>query len=184
MKGCRPLLKFEIDALIENSPIREKVLFLAGLNFGYRISEALSLKFGDFNDDQIYIKSSKGSDDQAFDIPKDYKAFLSELKKYYKYQGRRVDDNTFLFLSRQGENIAMSRAQASSIIKNICHELGIMGKVGIHSLRKSFVTKIWKLTGYNVIETIRYSRHKSINNLLYYIDSATDTPLINQLNWT
>lgn len=53
-----------------------------------------------------------------------------------------------------------------------------------HSARKIFVTRIYALTGKDIAETKKYSRHKSLANLDYYIGTTQDLSLVNQLHWT
>jgi site-specific recombinase XerD len=95
--------------------------------------------------------------------------------------GVTVTQNTPLFLNHRGK--CMSRVTAHKIIRKACKELGIGGKVATHSLRKAFVTKIYELTGHDIIATQKYSRHKNLTNLQYYIATTETTELINQL-WT
>lgn len=183
MKGCKALDNKEVKAILENLSIRDKVFVMMGLTFGTRISEALELRFKDVAGDYLYLKSKKGSDNAAFPIPDQCKALIAELRGYYEEKNIDVNDNTFLFLSRKGENKAITRQQASQIVKVTCGSLGIPGKVNTHSFRKSFVTKIYEMTGFNIAETKNYSRHKSLANLDYYINTTQKTELINNLTW-
>lgn len=183
MKGCRVITDSEVKQVLDTMDIREKVLFLTGLNFGTRISESLSLTFGQVAGEYLQVKSKKNSDNVTFPIPANYKELVSELKAKYESQGVKVNAETFLFLSRKGENNPISRIQASRIITAACKALGIDGKVNTHSFRKAFVTKIYELTGRDIIQTKMYSRHKNLSNLEYYIKTTDSTGLINQLSW-
>ncbi len=108
---------------------------------------------------------------------------ISLSKTHYTNLGIEVNSNTPLFLSRKGNQKSITRQQVSQIIRGICKQHEIEGKVNIHSFRKCFVTKIYELTGYNIAETKKYSRHKNLANLDYYIATTEDTNLVNQLNW-
>lgn len=183
MKGCRPLSDPEIQSLLTRLPIRERVLILTGLYFGTRISETLSLTFGEVTGRFIHINSAKSSNNVSFEVPASYQTDVAALRTSYEAQGLTVADDTRLFLSRKGINQAISRQQASDLILNAKRELGIEGKVNTHSFRKTFVTKIYHLTGRDIAETKKYSRHKSLANLDYYIGTTEDLSLVGKLTW-
>jgi len=183
MRGCRVLEAYEVKSILDSLNIRDKVLVLTGLTFGTRISEALGLTFGSVKSTHLAIKSKKGSNNQSFEIPAGYHEGIEGLKAFYQSQGVTITDGTFLFLSRKGENQPITRQQASKIIKSVCEELGIEGKVNTHSFRKCFVTRIYELTGFNIAETKTYSRHKNLANLDYYIATTGKTDLLNNLSW-
>lgn len=183
MKGCRVINEKEIKNILDSLNVRDRALVLTGLTFGTRISESLSLKFKDIEGSYLHIQSKKNSENISFPIPASYREIINELKAYYQEQGKEITPDTYLFLSRKGENSPISRIQASRIIKDTCEAIGIDGKVNTHSFRKTFVTKIYNLTNYNIAQTKVYSRHKSLSNLDYYINTTQETNLINQLSW-
>jgi len=183
MKGCRILTDNEIKLVLNELGIRDRTLFLTCLTFGTRISEALILTFGDVAGNTLYLKSTKGSDNQAFPIPIAYKNSIDELKNWYCDKGITVEDNSPLFISQKGRNKSITRQLASNVIKKVSKKLNLDGKVNTHSFRKSFVTKIYELTGFNIAETKAYSRHKSLVNLEYYIKTTEKTDLVEQLTW-
>lgn len=182
MKGCRTLSQLEVKEMLDGLSIRDRLLMLTGLTFGTRISESLSLTFGNVAGTHIYIKSAKGSDNAAFPIPSEYRAAVEALRAAYGAAGIEISDATPLFLSCRGTT--MTRQGASQIIKSACEALGIGGKVNSHSFRKTFVTAIYRKTGFDIAATKRYSRHKSLSNLDYYISTAENADLVNELKWT
>ena len=183
MKGCRVLTDNEIKLVLNELGVRDRTLFLTCLTFGTRISEALVLTFGDVAGDTLYLKSTKGSDNQAFPIPVAYKQMLGELSQWYTEKGIMVDEHLPLFVSQKGTNKSITRQLASHLINKVSNKLKLDGKVNTHSFRKSFVTKIYELTGFNIAETKAYSRHKSLVNLEYYIKTTEKTDLVEQLKW-
>lgn len=184
MRGCRVLTDEEIKLVLNELGIRDRLLFLTCLTYGTRISEALSLTFDHVSGRTLYIKSSKGSDTQGFPIPFSYKNAVEELQNYYITKGVKVRPETPLFLSQKGSNKSITRQLASTVIRKIAKNIGLDGRVNTHSFRKSFVTKIYEMTGYNIAETKAYSRHKSLVNLDYYIKTTETTDLVEQLNWS
>ena len=183
MKGCRVLEDKEIAIILNDLKIRDKVLFLTCLTFGTRISECLALTFGDVKGNFLYIRSSKGSDTQSFPIPASYKNCIGELRAYYERRGLDMSDKTPLFLSQKGNNKSITRQLASFIIKKVAGANGLDGKINTHSFRKSFVSKIYEMTNFNILETKIYSRHKSLMNLEYYIKTTESTNLVEQFAW-
>lgn len=183
MKGCRVLSKEEISRLLENTKDqRERMLVLTGLYFGTRLSESLGLKFGDFqNTDYVRIKRSKKSDFSYLLIPQEYRSELEFLKQEYQSKGIEITDETPLFLSRHKRGL--SRQQATKIIKDLKDRAELRGRVAGHSLRKNFVNRIYELTNYDVAETVKYSGHKNLGNLLYYISTTHSCGLTKDLRW-
>ncbi len=184
MKGCRVLEQSKVVALLANLSPRDRLLVLTGLTFGTRISETLSFTFGAVEGRYVHIASAKGSDNVSFEVPARYHADVEALRVLYLDQGREVTASTPLFLSRKGDNKAITRQQASEVITAACARLGIDGKVNSHSARKTFVTRIYAMTGKDIAETKKYSRHKSLANLDYYIGTTDDLSLVARLDWT
>lgn len=131
----------------------------------------------------INIKSSKNSENVTFQIPLKYRLAVKTLEIEYRHAGNDVTPDTYLFLSREGHNRSIHKGHACKLIKKVCDAIGIEGKVNSHSFRKSFVTEIYKQSGYNIAETKKYSRHKSLSNLDYYIGTSKNLDLIKKLEW-
>ena len=183
MKGCRTLTKSEISEILNTLSQRDKVLVLTGLTYGTRISETLSLTFGDVSGKILNINSLKGSENASFPIPSQYADEIGKLRAEYESNGIEVKSDTHLFLSRKGDNQSITRIQASRIIESTCEKLGIDGKVNTHSFRKTFVTAIYEKSNFNLALTKKYSRHKSLSNLDYYINTTSELDLVNNLTW-
>ena len=183
MNETRALTDHEIHTLLAATTPRTRVLFLTGLYFGTRISEALALHFRDVSGTFLTFRSKKHSANRTFDIPAAYMQEVQNLRAYYQAQGRVVTADTPLFLSREGRNRPISRQQASHILITLRQALSLDGCVNTHSFRKSFTLKIWDLCGHNLPELQRYTRHKNIANTGTYLKSAQGTPLIHHLTW-
>jgi len=183
MKGCRILTDNEIEMVLNELGVRDRTLFLTCLTFGTRISEALNLTFDDVSGNTLYIRSKKGSDNQSYPIPDGYQNAIEELKEWYQNKGVEVTEKLPLFVSQKGWNKSITRQLASHVIRKVSSKLNLDGKVNTHSFRKSFVTKIYELTGFNIAETKAYSRHKSLLNLEYYIKTTEKTDLVKELSW-
>jgi len=186
MNGCRPVTPEEIKRLKKKLKTRNRLLILTGLYFGTRISEALAITFGDVSGKWFNLKSEKGSSNKTYPIPDAYREMVERWRKELEAKGVRVTDKTPLFLSSFDQYATIkpiSRQQASQLIRRACMRLGIDGKVNTHSFRKSFVIKIYNMLDHDVRKTQDYSRHKNLTSLQYYLESAQDLDLVNELGW-
>lgn len=184
MQGARSLSQTEINAMLKVASPRDVVLVLTGINYGTRISEALKLTFADVEGEVLHLKSSKNSSNQGFPIPAGYKAAVKVLKAFYRDKGIDVKQHTRMFLEMHVPPFhVMSRQAASDAIKRLAKKIGAEGKVSSHSFRKSFVTRIYEKTGFNIAETQKYSRHKSLSNLEFYIRTTDSMDLVSDGLW-
>jgi len=181
MAGVRRITDDEVRAALDTANIVDRAMLLIGLNFGTRISETLSLTFGDLAGSEVEIRAKKKGLIQRYPIPEQVRGVIAELRKYYHDKGVVVTGATPLFVSKSGRPV--SRQAASQRMKRIFKRAGIEGRVNSHSLRKAFVTAIYEATGKDIAKTRLYSRHKSLANLQYYIDSGEATDLVEKLHW-
>jgi site-specific recombinase XerD len=122
--------------LQQQSP-RDLLLFVLGINTGIRISDLLSLKVGDiWNENKprefLCVKDGKTGDVKAFYINSSVEAALESY-----LGGGALKEDEYLFKSKK-ENLPISRQQAYRIINTAAKEVGISGKIGMHTLRKTF----------------------------------------------
>jgi integrase len=184
MQGARALDQSEINAMLKIANPRDVVLVLTGINYGTRISEALKLTFADVEGEVLHLRSAKGSNNQGFPIPAGYKAAIKRLKAYYRDKGIDVHQHTRIFLETHTPPFhVMSRQAAGDAIRRLSKKIGAEGKVSSHSFRKSFVTRIYEKTGFNIAETQKYSRHKSLSNLECYIRTCDEMTLVSDDLW-
>lgn len=184
MRGCRVLNTDEIDKLKASLPIRDRVFMMTGLYFGLRVSESLALTFGDVAGQYLQVRSAKGSNNTTFPIPPEYATEVESLRHdYNKRRGINPTANTPLFLAEKHMHV-ISRQAASQILRAACKTLGIDGKVNTHSYRKTMVTRVYELTGKDIVQVMVYSRHKNLGSLDSYIQTTADTGLVSKLKWT
>jgi len=181
MSGCRRLTDEEVERVFSEVSGKTKLLILVGLTYGTRISEALALTVGDLKGKFVTIQGLKGGQKQTYPIPEPVKKVVNEVIKIYKDSGINVVDTTPMFCGTG--DICMSRQNASQQLKKAFKSAAIDGKVNTHSLRKSFVTKIYEATNKDIIRTRLFSRHSSINSLIHYIETCEDTNLICDFKW-
>lgn len=187
MKGSRVLTDEEVRLILNELKIRDRVMFLTCLTFGTRISEALALTFADVAGNTLYIRSSKGSDNQGYPISSSFRKELNHLKRAYHLQGISVTADLPLFVSQKGKYQryrSVTRQYACTVLKRVARKIGLDShKISPASGRKTMVSRIYSLTGNCLLETKLYSRHRSLANLEYYIKTTESTDLVTQLNW-
>ena len=155
MKSVEPIRDIKIiknmRAILKSQSTRNELLFILGINIGLRISDILKLKVNDIirsngktPRDYVIITEMKTNKTKKFYIGDTVKKVVENYMKEIK----NSEPNTYLFLSRKGVNIAITRQQAYRIINNAAESLGLVernnngsiisGEIGTHTLRKTF----------------------------------------------
>lgn len=80
-----------------------------------------------------------------------------------------VPDDHFLFLSRKGENRPMSRVHAWRILHGAFEAGGLKGKLGTHSMRKTFANRIYEALNFDLVRTQKALGHRNINSTVSYL---------------
>jgi site-specific recombinase XerD len=164
--NCSPsrikyLSKEEVERLfscIKDS--RDKALFGLTYLYGFRISEALSLKPShvDLENKRILIHRVKGG------IGGERPLFQTAEKLIRKYLKVRLDTGDALFTGRQGN---ISRQRVHQLFKRYAQKAGIAPKYSVHSLRHSIATHL--LDAGEGIEFVKdHLGHTNIQNTMIY----------------
>ena len=130
-------LKELADYFLSRGQLRNYTLVLMGTYTVLRISDLLRLKWSDVYDEErqafrthITIIEKKTRKERTIALNPQV---IGALKQYYLH--RRGD---YIFANNRKEPKAISRIQAWRIIHAAVVELGIMGKIACHSLRKTW----------------------------------------------
>lgn len=155
MKGCRPLLAEEVQQVANSFTgyfaQRNKTLFILGVMSGFRISELLSLKIRDVvqnkqvrSEVEVLRRNMKGKHEsrQVFMNPQAQEAVLGLIRVLQK-RGAWSHDS-YLFKSRQGRNSPITRQHAYDILTAAFSSAGLTGKLGTHSMRKTFGNNVYE----------------------------------------
>ena len=154
-----------------NKNYRDSLLIKLMLKSGLRISEALNLKFSDFqesDDGEFYDINilAKGGEYQTAYISKSY------IESEFTYLLERSDIDNYIFTGGL-ENKPISRQNAYSLLARIYRKCGIINKRGCHILRHSFaMNMVEKNTNLGVIQ--KALRHKKIQTTMIYADATGD----------
>lgn len=110
---------------------RNYILFVLGINSGLRISDILNLRVRDVKSRMYFViteqKTQKRKEIQMTPL------LRRELKKYVL----DMEDDDYLFKSREGVNKPISRSMAYKILREAAEFVGLEG-IGTHTLRKTF----------------------------------------------
>ncbi|RKQ29288.1 tyrosine-type recombinase/integrase [Oceanobacillus halophilus] len=127
----------EIKKLLKQKSQRDFLLFVFGINTGIRLNDLLHLKVKDVWDGKearefLFITEAGKRKEQSI--------FLNN-KVHDASKGYLLDSNLsandFLFKSRKYDG-PITRQQAYRIINQAGREVGIQGKIGTHTIRKTF----------------------------------------------
>ncbi|PLR96882.1 tyrosine-type recombinase/integrase [Bacillus sp. T33-2] len=169
-----------IKKYLKNHSDRDYVLFVLGINTGLKIGQMLQLKVSDVLDKENQIKSYcllPPTDDS-----RDRQIYLNAktrtaLKHYISSTGLTADD--FLFLSAKTKQ-PISRQQAHRIIHQAVDALGIEGKYGATSMRKTFGYHAYK-KGVSISLIQKHFHHATPSETMKYLGISkedSNTPII------
>ena len=155
MKSVEPIRDIKtiknMRAILKSQSIRNELLFILGINVGLRISDILKLKVKDLTKlntkapkDYVIITEIKTRKTKKFYIGD----IVKKVIENYMKENDNPGFDTYIFLSRKGINMPITRQQAYRIINNAAESLGIVerndqgnlihGEIGTHTLRKTF----------------------------------------------
>jgi len=187
MKGTRPLDNAEIHAVSKSFDgqfaIRNRSLFLLGVSIGGRIDELLSLTVGDVwqNDkpvkDVLYDKSivKGGETSRAVPLNADGRAAVLDIMAWHTERAGllgAVDPDTPLFVSRvknkDGTPKRMTTQAGSDALMAAFEKAGLSGKLGTHSMRKSFAQRLYSQTN-DIFVVQEMLGHKNVATTQKYL---------------
>jgi integrase len=125
---------------------RDLLLFVVGINTALRVSDLLTLQIGRVVDDHndihrtFTIKEEKRGKRNVVTIND---SIQNALKKYLAaYPSIVHNPNHYLFFSTRRANTdfsrPISRERAWQLISEVCHDVGLLGNYGTHTLRKTW----------------------------------------------
>ena len=130
-----------------------RLLFLTGCNTGLRASDIRRLRYSDFKHDSFIIAESKTGKERKIYI----NAALREAYENYFVQEREtggraetrrlvvVNEDAPIFNGMHGGG-GMCAQYMHFVIADACSKLGIRGRYGSHTMRKTFAYHAYRLT--------------------------------------
>jgi len=157
MKGARPLTPEEIQDVSQSFfgkyAVRDKCLFLLGINIGARVSELTALQVGDVwkharpVDVLTFRKGTVKGKKESYSIPLNAtaKAVIAEMIQWKQAQGEDISPSAFLFASRKSKG-RLSRVQVHRLLKTAYERAFLTGNVTTHSMRKTVANAVYSAT--------------------------------------
>ncbi|WWU66489.1 tyrosine-type recombinase/integrase [Clostridium baratii] len=178
--------KYKLEELSGDNKERNMMLFYIGVATGYRMQDIVNLTIGE-------LKEAVESGEFRIQEQKQYKSYIKHIKKNPKSKRKppkkRVvlikpmlkkilrkyvtnkKKSEYAFKSNKGDGYITAKSY-SKILTNVAKELNIDNISG-HSLRKTYITRIWDATG--DLELCRRALgHKSIETTKEYLGLALE----------
>ncbi|MBO5477157.1 MAG: tyrosine-type recombinase/integrase [Clostridia bacterium] len=156
---------------------RNYMILHLGRNLAFRIEDLLQLKTDNFKNGGIYTREFKTGKEQAFEL---HPSLRKDLEDYINRN--KLVEGEYLFKSRKGTNIPITRQRAWQIIKELSDEVKVSYIVGCHSLRKYFAREYYEQTG-DLIGLKEMLNHSSETVTLRYICWEEDDKNIKRKNF-
>jgi integrase len=155
---------------------RDKAIFAVGRYTGERISAILRLNIGDIvqaglvGDAVTYRRANRKGKLEGRTVklhPKAKKALTEWINQLGKNTILLADN--FVFQSRNGTNKPISGIQYHRIFKEAVEVKGLRGKVGTHSMRKTFADRVYEALDRDIFRTQKALGHRNINSTVQYL---------------
>ena len=158
---------------------RDLLLFVVGINTALRISDLLELQVENFLDDhqrikrRFWIKEQKRGKRQEVVINSSIRETLGEYLE--AYPAIIKDQTNFIFFSTKVNHFreSLKRGQAWKTITTICHQVGLRGNFGTHSLRKTWGYHA-RMQGVDLALIMYKLNHESIAYTKRYLGITAD----------
>lgn len=125
---------------------RDYLFFTLGINVALRVSDLLALRVKDVLDRQgniveaVHIREQKTSRQTKITLNQPAR----EALEYYFSKAGVKDADEFLFKSLRSSR-PLDRIRANTLVNHWCREVGLQGKFGTHTLRKTWGYRARKL---------------------------------------
>lgn len=161
------------EYFLKKGQLRNYALIVVGTHTALRISDLLRLKWADVHDEErqefrahVTITEKKTGKTKTIALNKRVLCALQLLFPHKRSE--------FIFASNRKSGKAISRVQAWRIIHGAVIELGISGKIGCHSLRKSFGYHAWTSKAVSPVVIMDIYNHSSYETTRRYLGVCQD----------
>lgn len=148
---------------------RNWMLCLLGFNTAFRAEDLLQLRVSELTGGYISIKENKTGKTQNFRM----NSYLCEdILEYVKRNELTQFD--YMFFGQKNRNMAITRQQADSILKEAAKGTKLKSRFSIHSMRKTFGYRYYKDSGKLLTLMRMYNHNDSAVTLVYICWDSDD----------
>jgi integrase len=173
---CRPLEDDEITLILNSFTGRKKdrnrLMFLVGIQCGYRVAEVVSLRVRDVAERgqikkhvKVEAKHMKGKERSREVAIGD--GLKRDLQNWLTVIG--TDPDTYLFQSDQGINKKLTPRMVQYVINDLKIKLNLEGVLGTHCMRKTFADMMWEISNGNIYFVSQALGHTNIQSTVAYM---------------
>jgi site-specific recombinase XerD len=157
-----------VKALLQATPnLRDRTIWMTIYGAGLRIGEAVQLRVGDIDSQEIRIlvRSGKGKKDRYTVLSE---GLLEQLRRYWKaYRPKQ-----WLFFGRDPRRPLLTRT-VQRVFQESRHKARILKDATPHSLRHAFATHLMA-NGANLLYIKDLLGHRSLKSTLVYLKITRD----------
>ena len=159
---------------LKGQSVRDYLMFMVGISSALRISDILMLKVSDVWDGNkiptcIRVRENKTDKLKTFPITKNLEGAI----RTYIQEYNPISLDTYLFVSRKGNNTPITRQQAHIIISNASKAVGITDTISTHSMRKTWGYWAYK-SGVSLAQIMEALNHPNIKETKRYLGITQD----------
>ncbi|AIM17052.1 MULTISPECIES: tyrosine-type recombinase/integrase [Neobacillus] len=160
---------------------RDYVLFVFGINTGLKINELLDIKVGDVLESENCVKEFLLLTSNELKSPKEI--YLNQKVKkavLHFIEASHLNKDDYLFKSSKTQK-PITRQQAYRIIHQAAEAVGIKGKIGTNSMRKTFGYHAYK-RGVAISLLQKYFNHATPSETLKYLGISKDEKIRTEID--
>jgi integrase len=171
----KPYSEVQIERLLEQATLADKVLILLAAHAGLRISEVCSIHWQDISFDGATLRvTGKGGKRARVGLSERLLVFLESLKKEPARKSRKPGE---------GYVLPFGDDQARIRLKNLCIKAGVeYSDKGFHGLRHSAGTRYYKQSK-DLGRVAAHLRHENIQTTRIYAKLAAEEIAQDLRNW-
>ncbi len=156
-----------IESYLAKKNLRNRLIFVLGINTGLRISDILKLNISDIKDkNYVEIKEKKTGKYKKFPLNNKLKNLINEYLAEARKKIYSIDNGEPLFVGKKHKRL--NRSQVYRFLNFACNELKIDINIGTHTMRKTFGYHHYKKFN-DVVLLQKILNHSSPSITLRYI---------------